>query len=103
MPDAFYAHSELSLLFIMEQVNSQGTGKINWKAVEYYNNVIDFCLELGIEPWITLYHWDLPYALELKGGWTNRDIINWFNEYVACCIGKFGDRVKYWTILNEPM
>jgi beta-glucosidase len=81
----------------------EGTGKINCKAVEYYNNVIDFCLELGIEPWITLYHWDLPDVLELKGGWTNRDIINWFNEYVACCIEKFGDRVKYWMILNEPM
>src|SRR5215831_12979523 len=81
----------------------EGVGKINCKGVEYYNNVIDFCLELGIEPWITLYHWDLPHALELKGGWTNRDVINWFSEYVALCIKKFADRVKHWMILNEPM
>ena len=45
-----------------------GTGTINYKGIEFYNKVIDFCLELGIEPWITLYHWDLPYALEQKGG-----------------------------------
>jgi len=81
----------------------QGIGKINCKGVEFYNNVIDFCLELNIEPWVTLYHWDLPYALQQKGGWTNRDIINWFSDYVSFCIQKFGDRVKHWMILNEPM
>jgi beta-glucosidase len=50
-----------------------------------------------------LYHWDLPYELERKGGWTNRDIIAWFCDYVSLCIKHFGDRVKYWIILNEPM
>jgi beta-glucosidase len=50
-----------------------------------------------------LYHWDLPQALELKGGWTNRDIINWFSDYVVLCARKFGDRVKNWMVLNEPM
>lgn len=80
-----------------------GTGTINKNGVDFYNRVIDFCLELNIEPWITLYHWDLPLALETKGGWTNREIINWFSDYVAFCIKTFGDRVKKWMILNEPM
>ena len=81
----------------------QGVGKVNCKGVEFYNRVIDFCLELEIQPWVTLYHWDLPNALQQKGGWTNRNIINWFNDYVSFCIQKFGDRVKHWMILNEPM
>jgi beta-glucosidase len=80
-----------------------GTGKVNPIGIEFYNRVIDFCLEMGIEPWITLYHWDLPHELEKKGGWTNRDIIGWFGDYVELCVRYFGDRVKYWMILNEPM
>ncbi len=85
------------------RIFANGVGKINYKGIEFYNRIIDFCLELGIEPWITLYHWDLPHALQQKGGWTNRDIINWFSEYVCFCIKNFGDRVKHWMILNEPM
>jgi beta-glucosidase len=81
----------------------EGSGNKSEKGIEFYNNVIDFCLECGIEPWITLYHWDLPQALEDKGGWTNRDIIHWFEDYVAFCIRQFGDRVKNWMVLNEPM
>ena len=80
-----------------------GIGPVNPKGIDFYNRVIDFCLDLGIEPWITLYHWDLPYELEKKGGWTNREIVNWFSEYVELCVKKFGDRVKHWMILNEPM
>lgn len=79
-----------------------GTGKVNQRGVDYYNRVIDMCIELGIEPWITLYHWDLPLALESKGGWTNREIINWFGEFAACCVKNFGRKVKHWIILNEP-
>ncbi len=81
----------------------KGTGKVNRDGVDYYNRVIDFCNEIGIVPWITLYHWDLPNELEVKGGWTNRDIVNWFNEYVAFCIKTLGDRVTNWMVLNEPM
>lgn len=81
----------------------EGTGRKNEKGIEFYNNLIDFCLECGIEPWITIYHWDLPQALEEKGGWTNRDIIRWFEEYVSLCVHHFGDRVKNWMVLNEPM
>ncbi len=85
------------------RVLPNGIGTINYKGIAYYNRVIDFCLELGIEPWITLYHWDLPEALQKKGGWTNREIINWFSEFVNCCLNHFGDRVKHWMVLNEPM
>ncbi len=81
----------------------EGKGTPNKAGVDFYNRVIDFCLELNIKPWITLYHWDLPLALEMKGGWANREIVNWFSVYVYFCINTFGDRVKKWIILNEPM
>jgi beta-glucosidase len=80
-----------------------GIKHINQSGIDYYHNVIDHCLELGIAPWITLYHWDLPHELEKKGGWTNRDIVGWFSDYVELCMKLFGDRVKHWMILNEPM
>lgn len=80
-----------------------GTGRKNYRGIDYYNRVIDFCLELEITPWITIYHWDLPQMLEKKGGWTNRDIIAWFSEYVSCCMTHFSDRAKHWMVLNEPM
>jgi beta-glucosidase len=80
----------------------RGTGKVNEEGVAYYNRVIDYCLQNGIEPWITLYHWDLPHELELRGGWTNRAIVEWFTAYVEICAQYFGDRVKHWIIMNEP-
>jgi beta-glucosidase len=80
----------------------QGTGEVNMAGVEYYNNVINYCLEQDVEPWVTIYHWDLPQALESKGGWTNRDIIEWFTNYTAICAKYFGDRVKHWMVMNEP-
>jgi beta-glucosidase len=80
-----------------------GTGTVNKAGVDFYKRVIDFCLELEIEPWITLYHWDLPLELQKKGGWANRLVIDWFSEYASFCVKTFGDRVKNWMILNEPM
>lgn len=80
-----------------------GTGNINTQGIDFYNRVIDFCLELNITPWVTLYHWDLPQALQDKGGWVNRNIIDWFEEYISVCIKNFGDRVTNWMVLNEPM
>ena len=112
----FYEHysSDIALLYELNIPNFRfslswsrimptGRKVVNERGIDFYNRVIDFCLELGIEPWITLYHWDLPLELEKKGGWTNRDIIQWFSDYVALCIKAFGDRVKNWMILNEPM
>src|SRR5665213_3342224 len=84
------------------RVLPNGTGEVNQAGVDYYNRVIDYCLKQGIEPWVTVYHWDLPHALELKGGWTNREIIGWFTEYVTVCAKNFGDRVKHWMVMNEP-
>jgi len=81
----------------------EGTGRVSRKGIDFYNRLIDQSLALNIEPWVTLYHWDLPYSLHLEGGWTNRDIIGWFSNYVSVCAHHFGDRVKHWMILNEPM
>lgn len=80
----------------------QGIGNINQKGIDFYNKVIDKCLEIGIEPWITIYHWDHPQSLEDKGGWTNRQMIEWFSYYTDIVTKHFGDRVKNWMILNEP-
>ncbi|AQX07673.1 GH1 family beta-glucosidase [Elizabethkingia ursingii] len=80
----------------------EGTGRINQAGIDFYNKLIDLSLELGITPWVTLYHWDLPHSLEVKGGWTNRDVKDWFGDYVAICVKSFGDRVKNWMVLNEP-
>jgi beta-glucosidase len=81
----------------------QGVGKVNQAGLDYYNSLINHCIELGIEPWLTLYHWDLPYELEKKGGWTNREVIQWFQEFVEICAINFGDRVKNWMVMNEPV
>jgi len=112
----FYTHyaDDIALLYKLNIPNYRfsvswsrilphGIGAVNVKGIDFYNRVIDFCLELGIEPWITLYHWDLPQELQQKGGWANREIIHWFSYFVDCCIKNFGDRVKYWMVLNEPM
>ncbi len=80
-----------------------GKGAVNPKGIDFYNRLIDSCLEKQIVPWVTLYHWDLPHVLEQKGGWTNRDIVGWFEEYCEVCARHFGDRVPYWMIINEPM
>ncbi|WP_010523115.1 GH1 family beta-glucosidase [Aquimarina agarivorans] len=80
-----------------------GVGKKSSHGVAFYNKVINYCLQCGITPWVTLYHWDLPQKLQDKGGWTNRSIIQWFQEYAEFCALQFGDRVKNWMVLNEPM
>lgn len=81
----------------------EGSGKINQKGIDFYDKVIDNCLENNITPWITLYHWDLPQMLEEKGGWMNRDTVARFCDYVALCVNEFGDRVKHMMVLNEPL
>lgn len=81
----------------------QGKGLVNEKGVDFYHRIIDALLEEGITPWITTYHWDLPLTLEKSGGWTHRDILPIFEEWVALLARKFGDRVKNWIVINEPM
>jgi len=79
-----------------------GYGYKNQQAIDHYNRVIDYCLECKIQPWLTLYHWDLPQVLEEKGGWSNRDILNWFTELTEICCRHFGDRVRNWIVLHDP-
>lgn len=85
------------------RVLPNGTGTVNQKGIDFYHKIIDACLENGIEPWMTIYHWDLPQALQDKGGWVNRDVIQWFSEYAELLTKNFGSKVKNWMVLNEPM
>ena len=78
-----------------------GTGKINEKGLEFYRNVIEECRRYHIEPVVTMYHFDLPYCLEEKGGWTNRDTIDAFVNYAQVLFKNFGHSVKYWLTINE--
>ena len=80
-----------------------GIGEINQSGLDFYHNVIDYCLENDVQPFITLYHWDLPLELEKKGGWVNREVLLWFEEYVKVCVEEFKDKVTNWMVLNEPM
>ncbi|MFU1859519.1 GH1 family beta-glucosidase [Sphingobacterium sp. NGMCC 1.201703] len=79
-----------------------GIGQTNHSGMDFYDRLIDLSLELRIKPWVTLYHWDLPHALEKRGGWVNRDVKDWFGEFVSTCVARYGDRVKNWMVLNEP-
>jgi len=85
------------------RIYPMGYGHVNHPGLDFYKRMIDHCLENGIRPWATLYHWDLPSPLESKGGWTNRSIVGWFTEYVLTVAMHLGDRVKDWFVLNEPM
>ncbi|MEZ4670701.1 MAG: GH1 family beta-glucosidase [Anaerolineae bacterium] len=84
------------------RVIPQGTGTINEIGLDYYDRLTDALLRAGIQPWITLYHWDLPQVLEDKGGWTNPDIVHWFTDYADLMTKTLGDRVKHWITFNEP-
>jgi beta-glucosidase len=84
------------------RILSSGTGQVNCKGLDFYKRVIDELLVAGIRPLPTLYHWDLPQALEDRGGWTNRDMAGWFADYVAVVAQELGDRVGDWVLFNEP-
>lgn len=79
-----------------------GSGKINEAGIEYYSQLVDGLLELGIEPYATLYHWDLPQAQQDMGGWADRRAVDAFTAYVDITTRALGDRVKNWITLNEP-
>ena len=85
------------------RVMPTGKGKVNEVGIQFYSDVIDALIEAGIEPWITLYHWDLPLALQLEeDGWLSSSIPDYFAAYAELCFERFGDRVKNWITLNEP-
>lgn len=85
------------------RVIPNGVGKINELGLDFYDRLIDSLLEREIAPWLTMYHWDLPEALQVRGGWNNREIVEWFGEYAEVLTSRFGDRVKNWMTLNEPL
>jgi beta-glucosidase len=80
----------------------EGRGSVSAKGIEFYDRLVDAVMEAGIEPWICLYHWDLPQSLEYRGGWQNRDVAAWFADYAAVTVRRLGDRVRHWATFNEP-
>jgi beta-glucosidase len=79
-----------------------GRGPLNPAGVDYYQRLVDALLEAGVQPWVTLYHWDLPQALEDTGGWPERDTALRFADYAGAVYRRLGDRIAWWTTLNEP-
>jgi beta-glucosidase len=84
------------------RVLPDGVGRVSADGLGFYDRLVDALLERGIDPWVTLYHWDLPLALHQRGGWPNRDAVDWFAEYVGAVHERLGDRVTHWATFNEP-
>jgi beta-glucosidase len=84
------------------RVLPEGKGKVNAKGLDFYERLVDTLLANNITPLLTLYHWDLPAALDDRGGWLNPDIAHWFADYGSVLYRKLDDRVKFWATLNEP-
>lgn len=84
------------------RVLPEGRGALNPQGLDFYDRLVDALLEAGIEPFITLYHWDLPQALQDLGGWANRDVAYYFADYAAVLVRRLGDRVAWWATHNEP-
>jgi len=80
-----------------------GTGEVNPRGLAFYDELVDGMLERGITPFATLYHWDLPQALQDRGGWPSRDTAYAFADYASIVVAALGDRVRHWTTLNEPL
>jgi len=84
------------------RVMPEGRGRINEKGLDFYRRLVAALLENGIRPNVTLYHWDLPEALDNLGGWLNRDVASWFADYARVMFAALDDRVPMWATLNEP-
>jgi beta-glucosidase len=84
------------------RVQPDGRGPVNQAGLDFYRRLADSLLGRGVEPWVTLYHWDLPQVLQDTGGWASREVVDRFAEYAAAVYGALADRVGNWTTLNEP-
>ncbi len=84
------------------RVLPEGVGAVNEKGLAFYDCLVDALLEAGVQPWVTLFHWDLPLALHRRGGWLNREIVEWFGQYARVIMDRLSDRVRHWMTLNEP-
>jgi len=84
------------------RVLPNGIGEVNEAGLSFYDELVDELVANGIEPLVTLFHWDYPYALHLKGGWMNPESSEWFLEYTKVVVDRLSDRVKYWMTFNEP-
>lgn len=84
------------------RVLPEGRGRANDEGLDFYDRLVDGMLARGLEPWLTLYHWEMPAALALQGGWANRDVADWFADYARLVMARLGDRVAATATINEP-
>lgn len=84
------------------RVLPDGVGRVSATGLGFYDRLVDALLAAGIEPWVTLFHWDFPYELYLRGGWLNPDSPRWFAEYTRVVVDRLSDRVSKWITINEP-
>ncbi|MBQ1533708.1 MAG: glycoside hydrolase family 1 protein, partial [Erysipelotrichaceae bacterium] len=111
----FYHHYEEDIRMLAEggqnafrfslswpRIISDINGTVNRKGLDFYHRVIDTCLRYNVEPFVTLYHWDLPQYLEDEGGWLNRKTCDAYLHFTEVCFKEFSGKVKYWTTFNEP-
>lgn len=84
------------------RIMPEGAGRVNEAGLAFYDRLVDDLLARGVQPWVTLFHWDYPLALFYRGGWLNRASVDWFAEYTEVVAKRLGDRVSHWMTLNEP-
>jgi len=89
--------------FSWSRILPEGTGRVNEEGIAYYRRLLECMKRSGIKPYATIYHWDLPYALQLKGGFGNRKIVDWYLEYVKVLLDNFGSDIDWWITFNEPI
>ncbi len=113
--DSYHRHAEDTLIMGELGLNAyrfstawprivpDGSGEINTPGLDFYDRLVDELLDAGVQPYVTLYHWDLPQALQDHGGWADRATVDAFERYVDITVGRLGDRVTHWMTHNEPL
>lgn len=84
------------------RVMPTGTGQVNERGMDFYQRLVDALLSAGVQPMLNVFHWDLPQALQDRGGFANPEVVDWFADYAALLASRLGDRVTDWMTLNEP-